>query len=48
MQAERNIRDAQIAWAKSQRLVLSMTSGYVYEVEDNLWKPLSARARSCL
>ena len=45
MQAERNIRDAQIAWAKSQGLSID-DKGYVDDVDANLWKPLSARARA--
>ena len=45
MQAERNIRDAQIAWAKSQGLSID-DKGYVEDVDANLWKPLSAHARA--
>ena len=45
MQAEQSIRDAQIAWARSQGLSID-DKGYVDDVEDNLWKPLSAHART--
>ena len=45
MQAEQSIRDAQIAWARSQGLSID-DKGYVDDVEDNLWKPLSAHARA--
>ena len=45
MQAERNIRDAQIAWAESQGLSID-DKGYVDDVDAHLWKPLSAHARA--
>ena len=45
MQAEQSIRDVQMAWARSKGLSLD-PRGYVYVVEANLWKPLSARART--
>ena len=45
MQAEQSIRDAQMAWARSKGLSFD-SRGYVYEVEENFWKPLSARART--
>ena len=45
MQAEQSIRDLQMAWARSKGLSFD-SRGYVYEVEDNFWKPLSARART--
>ena len=45
MQAEQSIRDAQIAWARSQGLSID-DKGYVDDVEANLWKPLSAHART--
>ena len=45
MQAQKDIRDAQVAWAKSQGLSID-DKGYVGDVEDNLWKPLSAHART--
>ena len=44
MDAEKNIRDAQKAWAQSNGLSFC-SEGYVCDVEANLWKPLSARAR---
>ena len=44
MDAEKNIRDAQRAWAQSNGLSFC-SEGYVCDVEANLWKPLSARAR---
>ena len=45
MQAEQDIRDVQIAWAKSQGLSID-DKGYVDHVDANLWKPLSAHARA--
>ena len=45
MQAEQSIRDAQMVWARSKGLSFD-SRGYVYEVEENFWKPLSARART--
>ena len=45
MQAEQSIRDAQMAWARSQGLSID-DKGYVGDVEANLWKPLSAHARA--
>ena len=45
MQAEQSIRDGQMAWARSKGLSFD-SRGYVYEVEANLWKPLSAHARA--
>ena len=45
MQAEQSIRDAQMAWARSQGLSID-DKGYVDDVEANLWKPLSAHARA--
>ena len=45
MHAEQDIRDVQIAWAKSQGLSID-DKGYVDHVDANLWKPLSAHARA--
>ena len=45
MHAEQDIRDVQIAWAKSQGLSID-DKGYVDHVDTNLWKPLSAHARA--
>ena len=45
MQAEQSIRDGQMSWARSKCLSFD-SRGYVYEVEANLWKPLSAHARA--
>ncbi len=45
MDAGKSIRDAQQAWAKSHGLSPKQR-GYVADVEANLWKPLSACARS--
>ena len=45
MQAKQSIRGVQMAWARSKGLSFD-SRGYVYEVEDNFWKPLSARART--
>ena len=45
MQAEQSIRDGQMAWARSKGLSFD-SRGYVYEVEANLLKPLSAHARA--
>ena len=38
-------KDAQKAWAKSSEISFD-SRGYVRDVEDNLWKPLSDRARN--
>lgn len=38
------IKDAQVCWARSNGISVD-PYGYVNEVEDNLWKPLSPRAR---
>ena len=45
LQDEQSIKDSQIAWARSKDISL-VRRGYVYEVEDNFWKPLSARAQT--
>ena len=45
MDPDRQIREAQRDWARSKRITYD-SRGYVREVEDNLWKPLSVRARS--
>ena len=39
------IKDAQKAWAKSKGISFD-SRGYVHDVEVNLWKPLSCRARN--
>ena len=39
------IKDAQKAWAKSKGISFD-SCGYVHDVEVNLWKPLSCRARN--
>ena len=44
MDAEREIRNAQQDWARSKGVPF-YSRGYVREVEDNLWQPLSPRAR---
>ena len=43
MDAEREIRNAQQAWARSRGIPF-YSRGYVREVEANLWQPLSPRA----
>ena len=45
MHAEQDIRDVQVAWAKSQGLSID-DKGYVDHVDANLWNPLSAHARA--
>ena len=45
MHAEKDMRDVQIAWVKSQGLSID-DKGYVDDVDANLWKPLSAHARA--
>ena len=45
MQHERSIKDSQIAWATTQGISRDHR-GYVHELEDNLWQPLSAHARA--
>ena len=45
MNEVREIREAQKAWAESRALNFS-SRGYVREVDDNLWRPLSPRARA--
>ena len=44
MDAEQEIRNAQQDWAKSRGIPFN-SRGYVREVEANLWRPLSTRAR---
>ena len=44
MDAEREIRNAQQGWARSKGIPF-YSRGYVWDVEDNLWQPLSPRAR---
>ena len=44
MDAEREIRNAQQNWARSKEVPF-YSRGYVREVEDNLWQPLSPRVR---
>ena len=44
MEAEREIRNAQQDWARSKGIPFH-SRGYVRDVEDNLWQPLSPRAR---
>ena len=44
MNAEQEIRNAQQDWARSRGIPFN-PSGYVREVEHNLWRPLSTRAR---
>ena len=45
MQYKQSIRDSQIAWARSKGISIDHR-GSVFELEDNLWKPLSAHARA--
>ena len=45
MNAEQDIKDAQKAWAESSGISFD-SKGYVSDVEDNLRKPLSDRARN--
>ena len=44
MDAEQEIRNAQQDWARSKGIPF-YSRGYVRDVEDNLWQPLSPRAR---
>ena len=44
MDADRDIRQAQRDWARLKSIPFN-SRGYVRDVEANLWKPLSARAR---
>ena len=44
MDAEQEIRNAQQDWARSRGIPFH-SRGYVLDVEDNLWQPLSPRAR---
>ena len=45
MHREQDIKAAQLDWAKSKGLSLD-PRGYVLELEDNLWQPLSDHARA--
>ena len=45
MAPDREIREVQRDWARSEGILFN-SRGYVRELEDNLWKPLSVRARS--
>ncbi len=44
MDAEQEIKSEQQNWARSRKIKFD-SRGYVGQVEDNLWKPLSTRAR---
>ena len=44
MDAEREVKSAQQDWARSRDIKFN-SRGYVGQVEDNLWQPLSTRAR---
>ena len=44
MDAELKVRNAQQDWARARGIPFN-SRGYVRDVEDNLWQPLSTRAR---